>query len=235
MVKIKIYFIKGEKIFLIVLMCVMIGILGISFESNKKHIKTVMPLDRKVIVLDAGHGGFDPGKSGSLGLDEQYINLNIVKYLQMYIEQSGAIVFLTRNDNKALGENKSSDMKERMDIINECSADILISIHQNSFSSQNAKGSQVFYFNESVNGELLANKIQDKLVSFADNDNKRLAKLNSDYYILKNSNLPSVLVECGFLSNPEEEKKLNTEEYQKKIAWSIYLGIVDYFKNSDII
>ena len=189
---------------------------------------------RIVIILDAGHGGWDPGKTGTQGDNEKNINLQIAQKLKQYLEQGGAVVYMTRNSDEALGEKKGEDMKERKRIANESEGDIFISIHQNAFPKGSAKGAQVFYHKQSQEGKKLAEEIQKSLKKYVDDENIREVKENTNYYILKKTELPSALVECGFLSNLEEEKKLNTEEYQQKVAWAIYVGIMNYFEQQDI-
>ena len=126
-------------------------------------------------------------------------------------------------------------MAERKRIANESGADILVSIHQNAFPSAKVKGAQVFYHNSSGEGKVLAECVQESLRHRVDGSNNRQAKENKDYYILRTTEIPAVIVECGFLSNYEEEKLLNDAEYQEKLAWAIYCGILDYFKNLDKI
>jgi len=187
-----------------------------------------LPLDRKIIVLDAGHGGWDPGMvSGKV--EEKHINLSILKKLQTFLEQAGATVIVTRLEDKGLSSSKSGDMNARRVIANSSHADIFISIHQNSFASGNVKGAQVFFFNESDNSEKLAVAVQAKIKEFADANNKFKAKPNKNYYVLKQTAMPAILVECGFLTNYSERQKLTSDEYQEKIAWAIYLGVVEYF------
>lgn len=187
-----------------------------------------MPIANKNIVIDAGHGGFDPGKVSKDGTLEKDINLNISKYLQQYLEQSGAFVLTTRIDDNALANEKTTDMKARKNIANNENVGLLVSIHQNSFTKESVKGAQVFYYKTSKDSENLAKCIQNRLKEI-DNSNEREAKENNNYYLLKQTTMPSVIVECGFLSNYEENNKLKDEEYQQKIAWAIYLGILDYF------
>lgn len=213
-----------SAIFLSIIICCMVW-----EYYSLDNIQTMAGIDRKVIMLDSGHGGWDPGKTGVGGSDEKHINLEIANYLQGFLEEGGAIVIISRNSDEALGKTKKIDMNERRAIADESKADILISIHQNAFPQISAKGAQVFYYNGSVEGELLAKKIQDRLVKEVDPNNKRVAKANTDYYILKKMEMPAAIVECGFISNPQEEQLLNDPEYRKKVAWAIYLGIVDYF------
>jgi len=192
-----------------------------------------MPVVQKNIVIDAGHGGWDPGKVRSDGVEEKNINLDISLKLQQYLEQGGANVFTTRIDDSALSKKKIEDLRQRKIIAGGDDIDIFISIHQNSFPKKSANGAQVFYYKKSEHGKALAECIQNKIKEFADPKNERVPKPNGEYYILKNTKAASVIVECGFLSNDEENKKLNSEEYQQKIAWAIYMGVLEYCKNGD--
>lgn len=187
-----------------------------------------MPVANKNIVIDAGHGDWDPGKVAKDGTLEKDINLQISKYLQGYLEQSGGFVLTTRIDDKALADSKREDLKARKNIANNENVDLLISIHQNSFPKENVKGAQVFYYEGSEESKRLADCVQNRLKE-VDSNNNRVAKSNKDYYLLKQTTMPSIIVECGFLSNSEENKNLKNEEYQQKIAWAIYLGILDYY------
>ena len=210
------------KIFIALVICTLLGSTPITASAH------YMPLDRKVIVLDAGHGGWDPGMvSGKV--EEKHINLSISQKLQAFLEQGGATVIITRLDDSDLAKNKSGDMNVRRLIANTSHADIFVSIHQNSYATSNVKGAQVFYFNESDNSQKLATFVQGRIREFVDSGNKFKAKANSNYYVLKQTEMPAVLVECGFLTNYSERQKLTSDEYQEKMAWGIYLGIVDYF------
>jgi N-acetylmuramoyl-L-alanine amidase len=187
-----------------------------------------MPLSRKIVVLDAGHGGWDPGMVQGK-TEEKHINLSITQKLQTFLEQGGATVIITRIDDTGLGKGKKSDMQARRLVANTSHADIFVSIHQNSFQSESVHGAQVFFFNQSDNSQKLATHIQERLREFVDPSNKFLPKANDNYYVLKQTLMPAVLVECGFLTNYNEKTKLLSDDYQEKIAWSIYLGIIDYF------
>ncbi|MCL2499042.1 MAG: N-acetylmuramoyl-L-alanine amidase [Defluviitaleaceae bacterium] len=188
-----------------------------------------MPVDKRIVVIDAGHGGWDPGMvSGKV--DEKDINLKIARKLQAFLELGGASVVITRIDDSDLSKSKSGDMAVRRLIANTSKADIFVSIHQNAFGSSRVNGAQVFYFNESDNSKKLANCIQHQIKEFANPGNRFKARANSNYFVLKQTEMPAVLVECGFLTNPGEKSRLLTDAYQDKIAWSIYMGIVDYFR-----
>ncbi len=190
---------------------------------------SVLPVDKKCIVIDPGHGGFDPGKVASDGVTEKTINLAIAEKLRGFLEQGGAVVVSTRTEDSSLSENKRGDLKSRADIANGRNADMFISIHQNSFPQAGAKGAQVFYYKSSQEGKRLADSIQARLREVVDMNNTRIAKSNTAYYVLKEIKIPSVIVECGFLSNSVEHDKLMDEEYQSRLAWAIYIGILDYY------
>ena len=206
------------------LICAIIAICII----NTVTVQAQMLLDRKIIVLDAGHGGWDPGMVAGK-VEEKHINLSIMQKLQTFLEQGGATVIITRVDDSDLARNKSGDMNARRLIANTSHADIFVSIHQNAYDSSSVKGAQVFFFNESDNSQKLATYVQARIKEFVDSGNKFKPKANSNYYVLKQTQMPAVLVECGFLTNYAERQKLTNEDYQEKMAWGIYLGIVDYF------
>jgi len=187
-------------------------------------------VNKKIVVIDAGHGGWDPGKIGPNDELEKDINLKIAEYVQIYLEIGGAMAFLTRADDTALADKKNPDLLARATLPSELKADILVSVHQNSFSSQNVKGAQVFYYEASENGKRLADNIQSRIASYLDTQNTKAAKANNNYYMLRKSETPAVIVECGFLSNYEEAQQLSSDEYQQRVAWAIYMGIVDYFE-----
>lgn len=190
-----------------------------------------------VIVLDAGHGGDDPGKVGVHGELEKDINLIITKKVKRQLEKTGVTVVLTRENEQAVydgegGNKKIADMRKRIDIISGNNATLTVSIHQNSFPSKNAKGAQVFYYKESPLSEKAGISIQNELVNGLDTSNNRKAKANASYYILKKSPCPAVIVECGFLSNEEEADKLTKEDYQEKVALCIARGVVSYLNDN---
>ncbi|ABW18092.1 N-acetylmuramoyl-L-alanine amidase CwlD [Alkaliphilus oremlandii OhILAs] len=192
----------------------------------------------KVIVIDPGHGGFDPGKLGSNGRkNEKDINLDISLYLKAYLEQNDFVVIMTREKDEDLytedGSNrkmKTIDLTNRKKIVLDMKPDVFISIHANSFQESKYYGAQTFYPKNNEEGMKLANIIQQEFMNIVDPDNKRVPLENDTVYIIKGLDIPTVLIECGFLSNPEEERKLNDPQYQQKIAWSIYVGLEKYFK-----
>ncbi len=192
----------------------------------------------RVVVIDPGHGGIDPGKIGINGVYEKTVNLAIAQKLKKSLEEKGYRVILTREDDNGLysesdSNKKSSDMKNRCRIISEASADIVVSIHQNSFSSESVHGAQVFYYKHSENGKLLAECIQNSIAENADKDNVREVKDNTTYYMLLHTPCPTVIVECGFMSNSAEADKLSGDEYQQQIADAIFAGVENYFTKQD--
>jgi len=226
----KVISVTKEKILIAVYLLIIIVGLTVTLKNETVLTSTIaMPLSKRIILIDPGHGGWDPGKvSGKT--EEKNINLEIATILQRFLEQADATVFMTRVDDSDLAQTKSSDMHSRKLIANTSEADIFISIHQNSYPSSNVHGAQVFYFNSSDNSRRLAESIQREIKAFLDPKNKFDAKENSNYYVLKQTSMPAVIVECGFLTNPGEKHQLSTPEYQERLAWAIYMGIVDYFR-----
>ena len=190
------------------------------------------------VVIDAGHGGADPGKVGINGSLEKDINLEIAKKLKKFLEAEDVEVIMTRTDGNGLYDENASnkkvqDMKRRIAIIEEAQPEIVVSVHQNSYHEEYVHGAQVFYYTGSSTGKKLAELIQDCFVAGVDSENKREAKANDSYYLLKKTSRPIVIVECGFLSNREEEEKLNTEIYQEKAAWAIHMGVMRYLNENE--
>ena len=179
------------------------------------------------------------GAESSKGTTEAETNLKIALKLQNLLEQSGATVILTRSDEKAifdidsknLKQKKISDIHNRVKIGNESSADIFVSIHLNKIPQSQYDGWQTFYKNGSEEGAKLAKSIQNSLNEAIEKENNREAKTIENIYIIKHIEIPTTIVECGFLSNPEEEQKLLEDQYQNKLAWGIYNGIINYFYN----
>ena len=183
---------------------------------------------KAVIVIDPGHGGFDPGKVGTKKTLEKDINLKVQKKLM----DSGYTVSMTRSEDVALctgneSSKKLADMKNRVALIDKTKPALAVSIHQNSFSA-GTKGAQVFYYTGSEEGKRLANILQDSIREAVGDDNHRVEKANDSYYMLRKVSCPLVIVECGFLSNPVEEALLSDEKYQEKMAEGICQGIENF-------
>lgn len=185
------------------------------------------------IVIDSGHGFFDGGKIGAGGTEEKEINLAIAKKVRDNLEMQGLNVRMTRENDQVLydGEtpsDKKEDMRKRTALMNARGCLLAVSIHQNSFTEKKYKGAQVFYYKPSEESRRLASAIQRSLIEFQDPENTRQEKANEDYYILRKETVPTVICECGFLSNPQEEELLCSEAYQDKTAWAISVGILRY-------
>lgn len=186
------------------------------------------------VVIDPGHGGRDPGKVGIVDeVEEKGINLAISLFLKDYLEEQGINVILTRESDVGLysesaSNKKREDLNNRLEIINSSKVDFAVGIHQNSFTQSQYKGAQVFYYQGSEEGIKLAKALQSQLIEGLDPSNTRTIKANTNYYLLENSSVPMVIVEAGFLSNPEECALLSDAEYQKKVAENIGIGIMNY-------
>ena len=188
------------------------------------------------VVIDAGHGGFDSGKVGVDGTLEKDVNLKIAKKLEKLLTAADVNVIMTRTEDTGLYSESSSnkkreDMAARVERMNKPLPDCIVSIHQNSYPEESIDGAQVFYYTGSDAGKTLAALIQDELITDVDPSNHRTEKSNSSYYLLKNASAPIVIVECGFLSNWAESKKLVDDAYQHKLAWAIHLGVLQYLNS----
>ncbi len=210
---------------------------------NMKAVSTdfINNRDNVIIVIDCGHGGEDGGAVSENGIIEKDINLEIGLTLKTLFVQNGFKVVMIRETDKAiysdsaksLKEKKISDLHNRSDICNCSLENIYISIHQNKFEESKYKGSQVFYSSNTQESKLLAESIRSAIIGLLQKDNERQCKeATSDIYILDKAQVPAVLVECGFLSNPEEERLLNKEHYRNQVAFSIYCGFLDFYNNN---
>lgn len=184
----------------------------------------------QTIVIDAGHGGDDPGKVGIGGALEKDVNLAISKKLQKCLEKEGIRAVMTREDEKGLyaaeaANKKQDDMKNRCAKIDGANPVFTVSIHQNSYTEESVHGPQVFYYTHSAEAQELAGYIQEAMNAEL-TDRPRETKANDTYYLLKKTKSPTVIVECGFLSNQAEAAKLVTDEYQQKVAEAVCKGIL---------
>lgn len=206
------------------------------FSLSKDGILPTFSLVKKssmpVVVIDAGHGGEDPGKVGQNGVIEKEINLQIAKLVETFLVQNDVKVIMTRTKDSVATSNgsynKIEDLKNRMLLMESAKADLVVSIHQNSFTKEEISGAQMFYYANSLEGEKAATMLQSQLKNGVDNQNERKAKSNGSYYLLKKSTAPIVIAECGFLSNEKEAKLLATKSYQQKVAFHIAMGILQY-------
>ncbi len=220
----------------------LVGASIIEIKSSSEDVIKLMPITNKTIIVDAGHGGIDPGAmTDDESIKEKDVNLKITMKLKELLEASGAMVILTRNDDtslykeeegKTIRQKYNENLKNRKKIIKESSADMFVSIHLNKFEQSKYYGAQTFYPYGKDEDKQLATYIQAELKRVVDNTNNREIKPRNDLYLLKENEIPSTLIECGFLSNDKEAKLLNDEEYQNEIAWAIYVGIQRYFSEN---
>jgi len=192
---------------------------------------SVKPKGKYTIVIDAGHGGRDGGSIGVHGSIEKELNLEYAKSLKKLLVKSGVNVVMTRTNDDGLysdeaSNKKLSDMRKRREIINNAQPDLVISIHMNSFPLDSCKGAKTFYQVDSKISKNAAQNIQNSLNYYIDNASKIVSA--GDYYILNCTQYTSVLIECGFVSSPEEEQRLNNKEYREEFVYSIYRGIMMY-------
>lgn len=201
---------------------------------NVETIADILKSDKdKIIIIDAGHGGKDPGKVGIHNELEKDINLSISFKLKDMLVDNGFSVIMTRTDDSGLygpddKNKKNSDLRKRVELINNSDAILVVSIHQNSFIANDQKGAQVFYHESSSISKGVAKSIQDAIKTYHDKDNKRVEKSNKSYYMLKKTIKPIVIVECGFLSNEYDARKLVMPKYQESIAKAINNGIINW-------
>lgn len=222
-----------QKIMLYFVMGIMMVMTGYLMAEKTAEFAMSDNAERKelCIVVDAGHGGDDPGKVGINGALEKDINLQIAQRVKSLLETEGIRVVMTRTDDEGLyddgSENKKvQDMKQRIEIINEEAPALTVSIHQNSYPEEYVKGAQVFYYENSKESEQAALIMQKSLRERVEKENKREAKANTSYYLLRKTSSPIIIVECGFLSNSDEAEKLTQTEYQEKVAWAVFMGIM---------
>lgn len=224
-----------KKMELILVMLTLAGLVMVSKKLEKYVNSDKVEKKEYTVVLDAGHGSSDSGKVGINGVLEKDINLSISKKTKKYLEKKGIRVIMTRDKDESLAEGEKSnrkvqDMKARVKRINDTKPDLAVSIHQNSYHEESIHGAQVFYYEHSESGEKDARILQEALLA-VDPDNTRQVKANTTYYLLKRTEVPILIVECGFLSNQEEAEKLASEDYQKEIAKAIANGIESCLKD----
>lgn len=234
---------KKQIVFALVFVLVLFLVLGIALirSSTTTDIRnpgtagenTAMT---KKVIIDSGHGGEDGGAVSPNGTMEKDINLNIAMLLGQLLEKDGMEVVYTRTDDRMLGagdgalrNRKVADLKERLRIIEENSDSIFVSIHLNKFSQESVRGAQVFYSGNHKSGAMLAKKIQETLIDLNEANNRICKEADKNIYLLEHATIPAVIVECGFLSNAEDEALLKSENYQKELAQSVYSGIKSYY------
>ena len=215
-----------RKIELCMTLLLLLGMIIVSRKLSQLVTSENVQARKDIIVIDAGHGGHDPGKVGVNNALEKDINLQIAQKVKIHLEKNGLQVIMTREDD-VMEDTKLEDMKKRVALINEIRPAITVSIHQNSYSDSGIKGAQVFYYTNSDISKNAAEIMQQELKK-VNAENTRQIKANSDFYMLKKTEVPTIIVECGFLSNPGEAEKLVSEEYQVQMAQAICSGIMTW-------
>ena len=229
-----------KKQIILATLCACLSIFAFMFTTAEEPVKETvsLPVSRKNSSVRCSGMEFRMnGAQSSNGTTEAESNLKIALKVQNLLEQSGCTVILTRSDenaiydidSKTLKQKKISDIHNRVRIGNESSADIFVSIHLNKIPQSQYYGWQTFYKDGNVDGKKLAVAIQNSLNNAIDKENNRVSKTIDNVYIIKHVEIPTTIVECGFLSNPEEEKQLLDDTYQNRLAWGIYSGIINYF------
>ncbi len=197
-------------------------------------------MQRPVIVLDAGHGGLDSGAVGKTGVLEKDINLSIVLHLQQLLEMSGFETVLTRDEDisiydagvEGIRNQKISDMDNRLEIIRSHPDSMFLCIHQNNYKDPQYFGAQMFYNNNHPDNRTLAQTMQNRFAALQEGNNREIKLSGEELFLLHNTDYPSLMIECGFLSNPDEEALLSTTEYQQKVAFTIYSGLLEYIEKT---
>ena len=238
-------FVLNKKRIYIIFACLILSTIVFQLKAPKNmEVKetVALPVDNKVIILDAGHGRRRSEEQQQMsGISEADINLKIMLKVQSLLEQAGSTVILTRSDENGiydidkttLRQKKISDTQNRVKLGNSSEADVFVSIHLNKIPQQQYWGWQTFYKKNNENSKRLAQSIQQGLNETIQKENKRESLKIENIYIIDHVEIPTAIVECGFLSNPEEKDLLQKEEYQDKLAWGIYIGIMDYFYNNN--
>lgn len=224
-----------------VLLMLMAFLFTYELPATKTWTYWTMPLSGKTIAIDPGHGGPDGGAKSKSGIVEKEITLTIAKQLKDYLQEAGAVVVMTREEDKDLAnpgtkgysKRKTEDLLERAELVTKKKADLMLSVHLNSIPSQKWSGAQTFYYPANVESSTLAAHIQNELIRNLENT-ERVPKITETVYLLKAVKIPSALVEVGFLSNPEEAALMATGKYQKKVAASIYQGVLKYYSGEKV-
>lgn len=219
------------------LVVIFFGVVAEAYTSSERYAEALQTESEKnLVIIDAGHGGEDPGAVGCGGIYEKDLNLEIAMCIGALLEERGFAIMYTRTEDKLLyteeenikGIRKISDLKNRCKIAAEYPNAMFVSIHMNSFGNSKYSGLQVYYSENNDYSRVLATKIQSSVKDRLQNENDRVVKPGKDMYIMENISNPAVLVECGFLTNHEECKKLSEKEYQNRLSLAIVCGIIEY-------
>ena len=220
-----------RKIELFMILFLLMGAIVVSWKlseltANVSKEEKKAKKEEVVIVVDPGHGGEDPGKVGTNDVLEKDLNLQIAKKVKKLLEEAGIKIVMTRTNDK-VPDAKKEDLNQRIKLINETKPKLALCIHQNSYPDAKIKGAQVFYHTITPEAEDVASIVQEQLRT-VDPTNTRQIKENDTYFMLKNTQVPTIIVECGFLTNPDEAAKLTQEDYQDQLAQAICEGVVKW-------
>lgn len=221
--------------------CVVAVIASIAGSTENVQETAVGTVPKKVIVLDAGHGGADGGCVGVNGVYEKDINLSIVKYLGTLLDFAGYEVVYTRDEDVSIYDNgveglrnqKISDMENRLEIVKSYPDSVFISVHQNQYVKPEYFGGQMFYTTNNSGNFRFATIMQGLFAELQPNNDRSVKLIDNGLYLFKTTEQPALLIECGFLSNENDAAQLSSTEYQKKVAFTIYKGITHFLKESE--
>lgn len=227
---------------LVFLACFIVAALAISIRNGSvPAVSTAAVNERKTIVIDSGHGGADGGCVGVNGCIEKDINLAIAKDLEALLKLSGFNVVMTRSEDvsihdegvEGLRNQKVSDMENRLEIIKSYPDAMFISIHQNQYTEPEYFGAQMFYTTNNTGNFKLAQLMQESFRELQPENDREIKLIDNDLYLFKNTNQPAILAECGFLSNGDDAANLSDSEYQKKVAFTLYKGVMRYYGSAE--
>lgn len=221
----------------LLMILLLLGCISCFFKDFSASLPVLAPSSKKpTVILDAGHGGKDPGKVSAKGTLEKDLNLSVALKIRDLLSSHNLTVILTRDSDKDLStdesDHKLSDLNNRIDLIKKYNPDLVVSIHQNSYPDPSVIGAQCFYYKDSVEGEHLAQLLQEQIITSTEQTKIREIKNNESYYLLKYSPATTAIVECGFLSSPQEEELLLSSDYQNKIAKAVCQAILEYLQIS---
>ncbi len=226
-----------KVICVMLLLMIVFGAVAEAYTGSERYAQALQAeSEMNLVIIDAGHGGEDPGAVGYGEIYEKDLNLEIAACLGALLEERGFAVMYTRTEDKLLyteeenikGIRKISDLKNRCKIAAEYPNAMFVSIHMNSFGNSKYSGLQVYYSESNEHSRVLATKIQTTVKDSLQIDNERVVKPGKNMYIMENVSNPAVLIECGFLTNPEECKNLCEKDYQKRLSLAIVCGIIEY-------
>ena len=212
--------------------CAVIAAIVVYHGEETASVKSGQPLRGKIIAVDAGHGGADPGAVGVTGTVEKEINLILAQKLKKQLEAKGAVVVMTRTADRVFSDIKKEELEHRAELVKKGKAELFLSLQCNAVPNSELRGAQTFYHPDSEQGKKLAEAIQERFKTKLKNTDREALTLDSAY-IMKLLDIPAVMVEVGFLSNPGEEARLKDDAYREKLIAAVYGGICDYYTKKD--